>query len=187
MNTQFDLTIRELSTAWHNDKLKELDEALATFLQQHQKPIKTSWLELLREGLLLNTTGLAEKLKVKRQAANKYELREKNGSITIETLQKIAEAYDCDFIYGFKPKEHSTFAEMLTEKALPFVQKPHFTSVLSSGRRRQAVGSRIQKFYSQPTGRGQAWKLKRALSRPYSWLWAGAPLTSHPHGHRRPN
>jgi transcriptional regulator with XRE-family HTH domain len=184
MPLQNDPSLVELSQRWHHPDLAELDEAAKNLTQQSCNKNKTLWLQLLRKGLGITGSGLAEKLKIKRQSVLQYEETEKSGAITLQTFQKIAEALDCEFVYGFKPKAHSTFAEMMTAKTLPYVQKPVLAPGLSKIRQGQALGGRIKMFLSRPTGRGHIWRIKSSLCRPYSWVWADGPQYYQPHGVR---
>lgn len=155
--------LQELVKFWRHPELDALDAPLRT---------KRSLADFL-SAIGLTTAGLAERMQVSRQAVHQYIKGEESGAITLATLQNIAQACDCEFVYGFVPQKHDTFAEMMTDKTLAFVEAPPMRGKLSKNRVLMAYGSRIQKFLSQPTGCGQVWGLKKALRREYSWFWAG--------------
>jgi predicted DNA-binding mobile mystery protein A len=49
---------------------------------------------------------LAERLETNKQRVSRIEQDEKFGKVTLKTLRNIAEALDCEFVYGFVPKEN---------------------------------------------------------------------------------
>lgn len=83
-------------------------------LQQHK-----SWLQTVRQSLLLSAKSVADKLNVSRAAYSKYEDCEKKGVITLATISKAAEAMDCDFVYAIVPKNKKHFSEHIWQKLLP--------------------------------------------------------------------
>lgn len=74
------------------------------------KPLKTvaappkGWIRAIRDALGINTRQLAERLGVNRSRIGRIERDEVGGSLTIKTLQRVAEAMDCTFVYGFVPR-----------------------------------------------------------------------------------
>lgn len=68
------------------------------------KPAR-GWLRAVREALGLAQGGVAEKLAVTRQAYADYEAAEARGTITLNSLQRAAEAMECELVYFLVPRE----------------------------------------------------------------------------------
>lgn len=72
------------------------------------------WVKAIRSALGMSLSQLGKKLSITRQSAQDIERREKDGSITINSLKEIAKALDMQFVYGFVPNDGSL--EALIEK-----------------------------------------------------------------------
>ena len=66
-------------------------------------PFGSSWINIIRTALGMTSTQLAERLNISQPRISALEKNENN--LKISTLQKVAEALNCDFVYYFKPKE----------------------------------------------------------------------------------
>ena len=86
--------------------LKQLDDTLKIFY-----PIRTmvappkGWIHAIRIGLGMSARQLGERMNVNRQRIDRIEQDEKQGRVTVNTLRNVAEAMDCEFVYGFVPRE----------------------------------------------------------------------------------
>jgi predicted DNA-binding mobile mystery protein A len=65
----------------------------------------TGWLKALRGALGLNSRQLAARLGVKHATILQYEKSEAAGKISIQTLQKAAQAMHCRLVYAIVPEE----------------------------------------------------------------------------------
>jgi predicted DNA-binding mobile mystery protein A len=79
------------------------------------------WINTLRRTLNISLKQLAKRLGVSSQNINQFEQREKDGTISIQKLKKVAEALDMDFVYTFIPKDGSL--EKMIEKRADKVAK----------------------------------------------------------------
>ena len=85
---------------------EQLDETLKKLL-----PLKTivppgkGWIRAIRDALGMTGEQLAKRLHSNKQRISRIEQDEKFGKVTLKTLKNVAEALDCEFIYGFVPKE----------------------------------------------------------------------------------
>ena len=61
------------------------------------------WLKTIREFLGMTTTQLAKRIGVSQPRVFAMEKNEKN--IKISTMERIADALDCDFVYAIVPRE----------------------------------------------------------------------------------
>lgn len=61
------------------------------------------WVRAIREGLGMSAAQLATRLGVIRQSVEAYERSEARGKITLESLNKVAEAMNCRLVYALVP------------------------------------------------------------------------------------
>lgn len=115
------------------------------------------WINTLRKTLNISLKQLGKRLKVTSQNINQFELREKDGSISIQKLREVAEALDMHFIYAFIPKDGSL--EKLIEKrsnqvAEEIVMRTSHTMKLedqenTAERLRKAIKDRAEKIKNE--------------------------------------
>lgn len=67
---------------------------------------KEGWLRTVRSALGISGTQLAKKLGVTKARVSKAEQDEPHGSVTLKTMQTMAEAMDCKFVYAIVPKQN---------------------------------------------------------------------------------
>ncbi|MCI0499525.1 MAG: mobile mystery protein A [Planctomycetales bacterium] len=95
-----------MKTKYKKLTLKQLDETLKDF-----GPIKTTamppkgWIRAIRTALGMTGAQLARKLQTNRQRVARIEQDEKLGRVKLNTMQSVAEAMNCEFVYGLVPKE----------------------------------------------------------------------------------
>jgi predicted DNA-binding mobile mystery protein A len=80
------------------------------------------WIKTIRTGIGMSLEQLGNKLSVTKQAIRDIENREKEGSITIKSMQEIANVLDMKFVYAFVPKEGSLEA-MIEKRAIEVAKK----------------------------------------------------------------
>lgn len=68
-----------------------------------QVPVK-GWIRAVREALGMSGMQLAKRLKVSQPRIPRLEQDELTGSVTIKTMQQVAEALDCTFVYALVPR-----------------------------------------------------------------------------------
>jgi predicted DNA-binding mobile mystery protein A len=85
---------------------KQLDATLKRLM-----PLKTlvappkGWVRAVRDALGMSARQLADRMDVNQQRIARIEQDEKQGKVTLNTLQNAAAAMDCVFVYGLVPKE----------------------------------------------------------------------------------
>jgi predicted DNA-binding mobile mystery protein A len=68
----------------------------------------TGWIRAIRVALGMSLMQLGNKLNgITKQSVSELEAREKDGSITIRSLQEVAKALDMQLVYGFIPNDGS--------------------------------------------------------------------------------
>ena len=66
------------------------------------RPMK-GWINSVRYALGMTGRQLALRLGVSPASASALEKREREGSVSLKTMERAAEAMDCTFFYGFRP------------------------------------------------------------------------------------
>lgn len=83
---------------------QQLDKNLAGLKSANtQVPVK-GWIRAIREALGMSGRQLAQRLKVSQPRIPRLEQDELTGSVTIKTMQQVAEALDCTFVYALVPR-----------------------------------------------------------------------------------
>lgn len=83
---------------------QQLDKSLAGLKAANtQVPVK-GWIRAIREALGMSGRQLAQRLKVSQPRIPRLEQDELTGSVTIKTMQQVAEALDCTFVYALVPR-----------------------------------------------------------------------------------
>jgi predicted DNA-binding mobile mystery protein A len=87
------------------DAVLHLDKRFAALrpLAQAQRPPK-GWLRAIRDALGMTTTQLAGRLGVSQPRIVELEQSEASGSVTLNTLQRAAEALGCRLVYALVPE-----------------------------------------------------------------------------------
>jgi predicted DNA-binding mobile mystery protein A len=87
--------------------------ALKAASQDAKKPAR-GWLRAVRDAIALSQNEVARKLGIKRQSYSDLELAEERGSASLNSLQRAAEAMDCELIYFIVPRQSiaGTFSEL---------------------------------------------------------------------------
>ncbi len=97
-------------------RFREINSVLKSFTIP-----SNGWIITIRKALNISLKQLGKRLKVTSQNINQFELREKDGSISIQKLKEVANALDMEFVYAFIPKDGSL--EKLIEKRANQVAK----------------------------------------------------------------
>jgi predicted DNA-binding mobile mystery protein A len=99
-----------------NEKMDQLNG------MQHVIVPPIGWIKAIRNGIGMSMEQLGKKLSITKQGVMDIEKREKEGAITINSMQEIAKAMDTQFVYGFVPKAGS-LEQMIEMRALEIATK----------------------------------------------------------------
>ena len=94
-----------------NEKMDQLNG------MQHVIVPPIGWIKAIRNGIGMSMEQLGKKLSITKQGVMDMEKREKEGAITIKSMQEIAKAIDMQFIYGFVP-DAGSLDQMIEMRAL---------------------------------------------------------------------
>jgi len=87
-------------------QLQALDEPIEV-MQATRRAIRrptAGWLKAVRQACGTTVASLASKIGVSRQAYSRFEEREAKGTISLENLERTANALDCDLVYFLLPR-----------------------------------------------------------------------------------
>jgi predicted DNA-binding mobile mystery protein A len=75
------------------------------------------WVKAIRTALGISLQQIATRLSKTRQSVKEIEIREKEGTITLNTLREVASSLDMELVYALVPKDGSLSA-LIDRKAL---------------------------------------------------------------------
>src|SRR3984893_5963875 len=98
------------------DAIRHLDKRFVALrpLARAQRPPK-GWLRAVRDALGMTTAQLGKRLGVSQPRIVELEQSEVSGSVTLNTLQRAAEALGCRLVYALG--RHRRLAETVRERA----------------------------------------------------------------------
>jgi predicted DNA-binding mobile mystery protein A len=100
-----------------NDAIRHLHKRFSSLrpLAKSERPPK-GWIRAIRDALGMTTSQFAKRLGVSQPRIIKLEKAEADGSVTLQTLQRAAEALGCRFVYALIPEK--PLAEIVRERAV---------------------------------------------------------------------
>ena len=102
--------------------LEQVQESLNQFMPLLKKSIpKKGWIRTIRESLGISSSLLAQRLGCSRANVITIEQREIKGTISLETLDKVAHAMNCRLVYCLVPIKPLT--QQLEEQARLLAKK----------------------------------------------------------------
>ncbi|QQR81940.1 MAG: mobile mystery protein A [Deltaproteobacteria bacterium] len=82
---------------------------------------KRGWIQMIREALGMSGSQLASRLSISRQALSRLEKNEFDGSISISSLERVAQALQCEVLVALIPKK--TLESIIQEQAENIARK----------------------------------------------------------------
>ena len=103
--------------AWRNRfyTFKRLDRDLEPFLKIDLNQ-NYLWLRLAREAQSLTLETVARRIGINKNAVSKLEKNEHRKVISIGSLERVAEALNCELIYAIRPKNRLPFSKLVWQK-----------------------------------------------------------------------
>ena len=132
--------------------IEQLDSKLQVYvpLLNIQKPEK-GWIHAIRKTYKMSFRQFGERLGITAPSAESIEKREKNGSITLKSLEEAGRVLNMKLVYGFVPKDGSiekTIEKRARELALEIVKSTSNTMALEDQENR---AERLQKAIEDKT------------------------------------
>ena len=130
----------------HADKKLDVFKCLDSFIIPNK-----GWIYILRKALNMSSRQLGKKLEITAQSAQELELREENGTITINSLKEAGRALNMKLVYGFIPNEES-IEKMIEKRAFELASEiVNRTSNSMSLENQENSNERIRKAISIKT------------------------------------
>jgi len=84
---------------------RQISRRVEKFRKVFTEPMPNKgWIHAIRSALGMTLEQLGSKMKASYQSIQKLENTEIQGSPTLKTMQSVAEALDCQFVYAFIPR-----------------------------------------------------------------------------------
>ena len=102
---------------WDDFFAEEVSQSRATTFRDLGRPM-FGWVNAFRNALGLSTYDLAARLGISQPAMVKLEQSEVAGAVTLRRMTEVAEALECDLVYGLVPRRGlEAMADERLEKA----------------------------------------------------------------------
>jgi len=89
-------------------QIEHLEARIRIFSSARQQPaLSTGWIRALRSALGITLQQLGKRLSITPQSVGEMEIREQQGTITLNSLREAARAMDMELVYGFVPNSGS--------------------------------------------------------------------------------
>jgi predicted DNA-binding mobile mystery protein A len=97
--------------------LQQLNARMAAYdgLKQVGVPA-TGWIKAIRSALGMSLQQLGKRISITKQSMLEMEQREREGTITLNSLKELAKALDMQLVYGFVPYD-GTLEALIDRKA----------------------------------------------------------------------
>ena len=87
---------------------RELDEVLKKWRRLPACPAEGGWIRNLREALSMTTRELGQRMGLSPAGVSSLEVSEMKETISLESLQRVAKALDCQLVYALVPRHSLT-------------------------------------------------------------------------------
>lgn len=124
-----------------------------------QMKVKPGWIKYTRSVFGMTLKDLAKLAGLTLPTIAQAERREAEGKVTIETLKKLAEAMECDFVYAFVPKKDITklIHDKASEKAKRTLLNADTHMSLEDQRVTEELKLRIENLTEKLIEKGKIW------------------------------
>jgi predicted DNA-binding mobile mystery protein A len=85
-------------------RIRQLDEALASFAALRRPPPPPGWAKAIREALGISVRQMARLTGLARTSVTNAEAGEAKRTVQLDTLERLADALDCDLVYALVPR-----------------------------------------------------------------------------------
>jgi predicted DNA-binding mobile mystery protein A len=115
-------------------RTRQLQDRLGAWNLVKKTPPRDGWIKTVREALGMSGTQLARRMGVDPAALSRLEAREVKGKVTLEYLQKAAEAMNSRLVYAIVPNESltATVRQQAAKKARAILRRVGHTMALEA-------------------------------------------------------
>lgn len=97
--------------------LQQLNTRMAAYADLNEVAVPpTGWLKAIRSALGMSLQQLGNRLSITKQSMHEMEQREREGTITLNSLRMAGKALDMQLVYGFVPND-GTLEALIDRKA----------------------------------------------------------------------
>lgn len=89
----------------HLNDLIRFDDQLAPLKALNLARPQSGWIRTIRTALRMTQAELAAILQINQKSLHALEISEAQKKIRLESLEKVAEALDCDLVYALVPRD----------------------------------------------------------------------------------
>src|SRR5215510_9154119 len=91
---------------------EQIDRQLAPFRRvAAARPVR-GWVRAVRQALGMNGRQLASRMGIARSHLSQIEDAEVRGAVSLRTLERVAHALDCEFVYALVPRDRKSLEEL---------------------------------------------------------------------------
>lgn len=121
--------------------------------------VKPGWIKYTRSVLSMTLKDLAKRAGLSLPTIAQAERRESEGKVTIETLKKLAEAMNCEFVYAFicKDEINEFIQQQAFEKAKQIILKADTHMSLEDQQVDEDLELRIELLAEKLMAKGKIW------------------------------
>lgn len=121
--------------------------------------IRTGWITYMRQAMSMSLESLSKVVGLKTSTVHQIEKREQSGRVTIQSMQKIAAAMNCEFVYALVPKQElSKFLRAKAiEKATLMVNQADVHMTLEDQKVSGDIKARISRIADELLEKGDIW------------------------------
>ncbi|MCU5773705.1 mobile mystery protein A [Erwiniaceae bacterium BAC15a-03b] len=104
---------------WNKElKIKQLDRSLSDMTSSRKaKRPKKGWINLIRTTLGMSARALGDRTGLSQSRIALIEKGEIDGTITLNTLEKVADGLECELVYYLVPKQEKSLEKLREEQA----------------------------------------------------------------------
>lgn len=126
------------------------------------------WVRAIREALGMTTAELGERMGLSQSVVSRMEQSERSGHIQLDTLQRAADALECEVVYALVPRR--PLDDMVTERARALAEQRlrrvgHTMALEEQLVDDAAMAAKLELLIEQYRGAPGLWRSARAARR----------------------
>lgn len=121
--------------------------------------VPQGWVRYIRESFNMTLKDLSSKVGVSPAALSMLESRELEGKVTLESLNKVAQALDCTLVYSIVPNKdiEKVIRDQARSKALSIVNRANVHMELEDQGVKSKLKKRVDRLAGELIGKGDIW------------------------------
>ncbi|MEZ0390705.1 MAG: helix-turn-helix domain-containing protein [Pseudobdellovibrionaceae bacterium] len=139
-----------------------LDERVEPFLTIPSQNLISDWLRTIRESKEISISQAAKKAEVHKATYAALEKSETAKKISLQTLEKMAEALGCELVYGIRPKSQMPLSLQMWRQILPYALQSYQKRMRSSQIKPMVLARIANQLMEDPKfRRAQGWARRK--------------------------